>query len=232
MVSKGYNPGGVSLNLSSRQWHPFEEEELWNYELFTRADLLDNKLTLTSNLFYMDFKNAQYNIPVVLPDNLVQSYTINAEKAHSYGLELGLDYQVLDNLALKTSAGILRTEIDEISSNSAYEGKEFAKSPGYMFSIGASWDATEKLNLSGQVRHTDGYYSDIANTQAYVVDAYTIADARVSYDFHESLELYGYVKNIFDERTPTYLQQNRGIGGLEASMTMPRTFGVGIKGSF
>ncbi|TCQ78672.1 outer membrane receptor protein involved in Fe transport [Ochrobactrum sp. BH3] len=232
MVSKGYNPGGVSLNLSSRQWHPFEEEELWNYELFTRANLLDNKLTLTSNLFYMDFKNAQYNIPVVLPDNLVQSYTINAEKAHSYGLELGLDYQVLDNLALKTSAGILRTEIDEISSNSAYEGKEFAKSPGYMFSIGASWDATEKLNLSGQVRHTDGYYSDIANTQAYVVDAYTIADARVSYDFHESLELYGYVKNIFDERTPTYLQQNRGIGGLEASMTMPRTFGVGIKGSF
>lgn len=232
MVSKGYNPGGVSLNLSSRQWHPFEEEELWNYELFTRADLLDNKLTLTSNLFYMDFKNAQYNIPVVLPDNLVQSYTINAEKAHSYGLELGLDYQVLDNLALKTSAGILRTEIDEISSNSAYEGKEFAKSPGYMFSIGASWDATEKLNLSGQVRHTDGYYSDIANTQAYIVDAYTIADARVSYDFHESLELYGYVKNIFDERTPTYLQQNRGIGGLEASMTMPRTFGVGIKGSF
>ncbi|MDT6941432.1 TonB-dependent receptor [Brucella pseudogrignonensis] len=232
MVSKGYNPGGVSLNLSSRNWHYFEEEKLWNYELFTRANLLDDKLTLTSNVFYMDFKNAQYNIPVVLPDNLVQSYTINAEKAHAYGLELGLDYQIMDNLALKTSAGILRTKIDEITSNNSYKDNEFAKSPGYMFSVGASWDATEKLNVSGQVRHTDGYYSDIANTSTYIVDAYTIADARVSYDFHESVQLYGFVKNIFDERTPTYLQQNRGIGGLEASMTMPRTFGIGLKGSF
>ncbi|NNU63165.1 TonB-dependent receptor [Ochrobactrum soli] len=232
LVSKGYNPGGVSLNLNSRQWKPFEDETLWNYELLTRAKLLDDKLTLTGNLFYMDFKNAQYNIPVVVSPGVAQSYTINAEKAHAYGLEMGLDYQLLSNLTIKTSGGILRTEIDEISSNVSYEGNEFAKSPGYMFSIGASWDATEKLNISGQVRHTDGYYSDLANTPTYIVDAYTIADARVSYDFHESLQLYGYVKNIFDERTPTYLQQNRGIGGLEASMTMPRTFGVGIKGTF
>ncbi len=200
--------------------------------MFTRANLLDDKLTLTGNLFYMDFKNAQYNIPVVVSPGVAQSYTINAEKAHAYGLEMGLDYQLLSNLTIKTSAGILRTEIDEISSNVSYEGNEFAKSPGYMFSIGASWDATEKLNISGQVRHTDGYYSDLANTPIYVVDAYTIADARVSYDFHESLQLYGYVKNIFDERTPTYLQQNRGIGGIEASITTPRTFGVGIKGTF
>ncbi|MCS5516886.1 hypothetical protein NWF32_24265 [Pseudomonas qingdaonensis] len=46
------------------------------------------------------------------------------------------------------------------------------------------------------------------------------------------MELYGYVKNVFDDRSATYLQQNRGIGGTEASMTTPRMFGVGVKGSF
>ncbi len=40
------------------------------------------------------------------------------------------------------------------------------------------------------------------------------------------------VKNIFDERSPTYMQQNRGIGGIEASMTEPRMYGLGIKGTF
>lgn len=239
LVSRGYNPGGVSLylnttNPASSKWNKFDEETLWNYELFTRAEVLDNKLVLNANLFYMDMKNAQYNIPVVLPNNIVQSYTINAEKAHAYGLEIGADYRILDNLTLKSSAGILRTKIDEISSNASYEDNEFAKSPGYMLGFGASWDVTEKFNVSGNVRHTDGYYSDVANTKAYWVGAYTIADARMSYDFTEKFQLYGFVKNIFNERAPTSLQATRGISGAttQASMTMPRTFGIGIKGSF
>lgn len=231
LISRGYNPGGVALNITGREWVPFEEEKIWNYELFTRASLLDGKLGVTSNLFYMDMENAQYNIPMVI-SGVTYSYTINAERAHAYGLELGADYQILDNLVLKGSLGLLKTEIDEMSSKVAYEGNEFAKSPGYMYSFGASWDVTDKFNVSAQVRHLDGYYSDIANTANYAIDPYTLADVRASYKFRDELELYGYVKNVFDERSPTYIQQNRGIGGIEASMTEPRMFGVGLKGSF
>lgn len=232
LVSRGYNPGGVSLNLNAGRWQPFEEESIWNYELFTRATLLDDRLTVNSNLFYMDFKNAQYTIPVVISPGVTQSYTINAEEAHAYGLEIGADYQLLDNLTLKGSAGVLRTKIDRIASNVAYEGNEFAKSPGYMITLGVSWDVTEKFNLSGQVRHLDGYYSDTANTAAYAIEPYTIADIRASYKLNDNMEAYGYVKNVFDERAPTYMQQNRGIGGIEASMTAPRMFGIGVKGTF
>jgi len=232
LVSQGYNPGGVSLNLTSRQWASYKKETLWNYELFMRTSLLDDRLKLNSNIFYMDFKDAQYNIPVVISPGVVQAYTINAEKAHSYGLELGMDYQILDNLSLRASAGLLRTEIEEISYNRVYEGNEFTRSPGYSLSAGFSWDVTEKFNIAADIRHIDGYYSDLENRSVYLVDAYTIADLRLAYDFDEKLELYGYVKNLFDERKPTYLRENRGIGGIEASMTMPRTFGVGIRGSF
>lgn len=232
MVNRGYNPGGVSLNLTSGQWLPFKEETLWNYELFTRANLFNDRLTVSGNLFYMDFKNAQYNIPVVISTGVVQTYTINADKAHAYGLEVGGDYRLLDNLTLKASAGLLQTRIDRISSNVSYTGKEFAKSPGYMLSFGASWDVTEKFNVNGNVRHLDGYYSDIANTPIYVIKPYTIADVRLSYQVADNLQLYGYVKNIFDTRAPTYMQQNRGIGGTEASMTEPRMFGVGLRGTF
>ena len=231
MVSRGYNPGGVSLNMSSKQWQTFDDESIWNYELFARASLLDDRLHLNGNLFYMDMRDAQYNIPVVISSGLTQSYTINAEKAHAYGVELSADYRVLDNLVLKASAGALKTRIDDIDSNSSYAHNEFARSPGYTLSFGPSWDITERLNLNAQVRHLDGYYSDVANTKSYAVDSYTITDTRMSYRFNDHVQLYGYVKNVFDDRSPTYLQQNRGIGGIEASMTEPRTLGIGIKGT-
>jgi outer membrane receptor protein involved in Fe transport len=234
LVSRGYNPGGVSLQFATTpaEWHEFEEETIWNYELFTRANLLGDRLILSSNIFYMDFKNAQYNIPVEISSGVYETYTINAEKAHAYGLEIGVDYLLLDNLTIKASAGVLRTEIDEMASNVALEGNEFAKAPGYMLSLGASWNATEKLAISGQVRHTDGYYSNISNTAAYAVGSYTVADARASYDFTDAFQVYGFVKNIFDERAPTYMQQNRGVGGVEAAITTPRMFGLGVRGNF
>lgn len=232
LVNRGYNPGGVSLNLTAGRWQPFKEETLWNYELFTRASLMDNRLNLNGNLFYTDFRNAQYFIPVVLATGVVQSYAINAEKAHAYGFEVNADYRLLDNLTIKAGAGVLRTEIDKMSANVSYEGNEFAKSPGYMLSFGVSWDVTSKLNLTAQLRHTDGYYSDVANTRLYQIEPYTIADFRASYQVTDNLQAYGYIKNIFDERAPTYMQQNRGIGGTEASMTAPRMFGAGLKGTF
>ena len=231
LISRGYNPGGTALNLSTGEFVDFDKETLWNYELFTRANLLDDRLMLTGNLFYMDMKNAQYNIPVDLP-GITGSYTVNAEAAHAYGLEVGATYMVLDNLTLKAGAGLLKTEIEKMSTNTSYEGNEFAKSPGYMVSFGASWDVTEAFNISGQVRHLDGYYSDIANASDYVIDPYTVADVRASYQFRPELEVYGYVKNIFDERAPTHMKANRAIGGTEASMTTPRIFGIGIKGTF
>ncbi|MFD2249540.1 outer membrane receptor protein involved in Fe transport [Pseudochelatococcus lubricantis] len=233
LVSRGYNPGGVALNLSSGRWLTFKDESLWNYELFTRTSILDGRLNLNGNLFYTDFKNAQYNIPVVISPGVFESYTINAEKAHSYGLEVGFDYRVLDSLTLRAGAGLLSTEIEEVSSNPDYAGNEFPKAPGYMFSLGASWDVTDKFNVSADLRHTGGSYSNVANSAEYKVKSYTIANAQASYQVHEHLQVYGYVRNVFDERAPTYLQQNRSVtGGIEASMTMPRTFGVGVKGAF
>ncbi|KAF1071785.1 MAG: Pesticin receptor [Pseudomonas citronellolis] len=232
MISRGYNPGGVSLNLSSKRFEEFDDERMWNYELFARASLLDDRLHLNGNLFYMDMKDAQYNIPVVISSGVTQSYTINAEKAHAYGLELSADYRVLDSLTLKASAGTLRTRIDSIDANSSYAHNEFARSPGYSISFGPSWDITDRLNLNAQVRHIDGYYSDVANTKAYAIDSYTVTDSRLSYRFNNQEELYIYAKNLFYYRSLSFMQVNRAICGTIASMTHSRTLDVGVKFSF
>ncbi|ADO42409.1 TonB-dependent receptor [Ketogulonicigenium vulgare Y25] len=232
MISRGYNPGGLTLNLSSKAWQEFEAETIWNYELFSRATLLEERLFLTTNIFYMDYEDQQYNIAVEVSPGVTQSYTINAEQAHSYGLEVGLDFAASDTLKLRASAGLLRTGIDEVTANSSYEGNEFAKSPSYTLALGADWQATEALSIAGSIRAFGGYYSDIANTEAYVVDDYALADLQAAYRFDNGLEIYGYVNNVFDERVPTAMQYNRTGGGIEASITTPRTVGLGVRGTF
>ncbi|WP_273688948.1 TonB-dependent receptor [Ketogulonicigenium vulgare] len=232
MISRGYNPGGLTLNLSSKEWQEFDAEKIWNYELFSRATLLEERLFLTTNIFYMDYEDQQYNIAVEVSPGVTQSYTINAEQAHSYGLEVGLDFAASDTLKLRASAGLLRTGIDEVTANSSYEGNEFAKSPSYTLALGADWQATEALSIAGSIRAFGGYYSDIANTEAYVVDDYALADLQAAYRFDNGLEIYGYVNNVFDERVPTAMQYNRTGGGIEASITTPRTVGLGVRGTF
>jgi len=232
MVSRGYNPGGMTLNFTSKTWEEFDDETITNYELFSRATLLENRLFLTTNLFYMDYRDAQYNVAVEVSPSVFQTYTINAEEAHAYGLELGLDYRPTDTLNLRASAGLLKSNVDEITGNTAFEGNVFAKSPEVTLSLGADWAATEKFSIGGQVRHVGGYFSDIGNTEAYEVDSYTLTDLQASYAIRDGVELYGYVNNVFDERTPTFMQFNRTGGGTEASVTMPRTVGIGLRGTF
>lgn len=233
LVSKGYNPGGVSLDFGySREWTEFDAETVWNYELFTRAELLDGRLMLTGNLFTMDYSNAQHNIPHLV-DGITYLQTVNAQDARAYGLELGADWRATEALTLRGSLGLLHTEFERFDQMPDYVGNEFARAPGKMLTLGASWDVSDRLNLGGQVRYVDGYYSNTANTPAYAVDAITLVDVNASYKVNDRVELYGYVNNLFDERSPVLLEPARGnVVFTQGSMSAPRMAGIGIRGTF
>ncbi|RUA22714.1 TonB-dependent receptor [Billgrantia gudaonensis] len=40
LVNKGYNPGGINLSFARQDYVAFDEESVWNYELFSRAVFL------------------------------------------------------------------------------------------------------------------------------------------------------------------------------------------------
>lgn len=227
LVKRGYNPGGVSLDFTgSKDYLKFDEETLWDYELFARARLLDDKLHLNANLFYMDISDAQryFQETVGATTNV---YVLNAEKAHSYGLEVGADYQVLDNLRVKGGFGLLQTEVEEFSARPAYEGNDFNRAPSYNFSAGVDYNILPELLWSVNARYTDGYYSDTANTSSQWVKGFGLINTRLTYDVMDDVALYGYVNNILDERTPTMFHARYG-----AYMTEPRMFGAGVKVKF
>ncbi len=234
LVSKGYNPGGVNLSLANRNYLTFSDETVWNYELFSRARFLNGRLAVTGNLFYSDYHNSQRLLPDYLNGKQYGSVAVNADRAEAYGLELGVDSLILDNLRLRAGVGLLHTEIGTFTdaAGKSYKGNEFGNAPGYMLNFGADWDIVPQIRLMAELRHTDGYYSTDENKAAYAVKSYTIANTRVIYTPFKMLELYGYVNNILDKRAATYLSDDRSVGGIVANMTEPRTFGVGMKVSF
>lgn len=233
LVNKGYNPGGVSLNLQTGKYAAFDPETVWNYELFGRASLLDDRLFLNANLFYSDFSDAQRYVQVSIPELVGQSITVNAEKARSYGLELGVDYQILDSLKANASVGLLHTEITKFTNAIAnYEGSEFGRAPSHMISVGLDWAITPELTVGGDVKYTGGYYSSDENDAATKIDSYTTANLRANYQLHDNFNVFAYVNNVFDSADPTFMSYNRSVGGIEATVQPPREFGLGVRATF
>ncbi len=233
MVSKGYNPGGVVLGLSSQEWIEFDEETSMNYEIFARTQAFNNRLGLTANLFYTVYEDMQRYVTSEVVDGYYEAVTVNAEEAHAYGFELGVDFQATDTLDLKASLGLLKTETDVFTSSYGdYSGNSFSNAPSSTFSLSADWDVHPNVTLSGNFRYSGSYYSDDENTDDAEIDAYSVTDLRASYTPTEKLELYAYVNNVFGEDAVTSMRYSRSITAYEATVVQPREIGLGLQVNF
>ncbi|PHM25307.1 outer membrane receptor protein involved in Fe transport [Xenorhabdus ehlersii] len=233
LISKGYAPGGTGVNFSGHSYYTFAPEKAWNYELFARGNALNNRLLVTGNIFYTDYKGFQSSVEDYTEDRPNGSILVNADKAVTYGLELGADYRVLDNLRLRGGLGLLHTEIKKFADyrGNLFEGKKFAKAPGYMFNVGADWNIIEKVRLSGDLRYVDRYFSNDQNDPELRVSSYLVSNLRLSYNPTNYLELFAYGNNIFDRRAPTQKYNDRKAG-TSGYMLEPREVGIGMKVRF
>ncbi|KJZ18612.1 TonB-dependent receptor [Loktanella sp. S4079] len=233
MIAHGYNPGGVTLGFSSQEWVEFDEETSVNFEVFGRTEVMDNRLGLTANLFYTKFDDMQRYVTSEAVDGYFEAVTVNAEAAHSYGLELGFDFEPSDVLRVKGNLGLLETETEEFTNASVdYSGNSFGNAPSSTFSLSADWQVVPDITLSGRIRHTGSYYSDDENTEAAKIDAYTVADTRVVFTPRDNVELYGYVNNVFGEDAVTSMRFSRTLAEYEATMVQPREIGLGVQVTF
>jgi len=227
LVSRGFNPGGVTVLWSNGATNYFDEEYVWNYELFARAMCMDNRLTLNANLFYMDYADYQLNYYAGTYGTSVVYGIANAEKAESYGLELSADYLATDRLRLNAGLGLLHTEIKQFDKAGGIdaEGAAFMRSPDVTLSLGADYDVFEGFTVGGRVRYVGEYKSEDTNDSLSAGD-YTVCDVKASYEYGP-FTVYGYVNNLFDE---FYTISELAIG--RAIVGNPREFGAGVQYSF
>ena len=226
-ISKGYNAGGAGIYFDTNNAfavvdYDFKEETSWTYEIYSRQQFLQGKLSSSQNLFYSRYKDLQlaYSSNGNYDSDL--SYLIaNVDKVNTWGFEQGLTAILSDELTLSGSLGLLNTEIVEFSSDRSLEGNDLAIAPSVTSSISLDWrkdNWTTNLNF----RYSGAYYTYPNNASASKTDAYVVANARATYQMGDA-QWFASINNIFDEDAIIYQRSTSAV------LLQPRTFLVGVE---
>lgn len=221
--TEGYRPGGVDLDINGGGVTTYDSEHTKNYELSYKGQLLENRLTVNANLFWIDWADMQ-----TPGSSDIRSGTYNAGESTVYGGELEMNWYATDRLELFWAMGYAKTEFDDFVTGLAdYTGNEFASAPELTNSIGGYWRFND-LQIGAEASYRDSYFDDISNS--YEVASLTLVNFTAAYTLGQ-LELKGYINNAFDQ--VTQIRSDLVIEGEPlVLLSDPRTFGLSASVSF
>ena len=233
--SEGYRPGflnrpggRVSQDGSYTVPFSFGTDDVTNYELGWKLDLLDNTLRFNGDLFFVEIEDMQIGIFDPSITNLF--FSDNAADAEVTGLEGEITWVPASVMGLTLSGGfsLLDTEItDSFVTNFVVEGSELAFAPDFQAAATAryEWDLA-----SGKVAHVmlNGSYSDEVNTDIVAANSTTL-DSWSLWNFTTGISddqwtAEVYVENLADERAE--ISGNAIFNRDRITVARPRTIGL------
>ena len=238
LISRGYKVGGFNAdNALPTNLQEFDTEYLWNYEVGSKTNWLDNSLQTQVSVFFQQRDEAQIkgNRTVSNPGGGTSffDFTANADEAYSYGLEAEARWSVNSSTTLFGSLGLLNTKLKD--SNAAFDGRDAAQSPNYQYTIGANFNHGKGWFSGLDVEGKDVYFFSDSHDQKS--DAYTLLNARVGYKTKDwNVTLWG--RNLTDQDTYVrgfYFGNDPRIGYAAATYTQlgaPRQIGITAKLNF
>ena len=251
-VSRGYKAGGFA-NLGFGQYEP---EFNWAYHLGSKNSFFDDRLTMSSEIFFYDYKDLQ----IVQIDGL-EIRTENAQ-AEIWGVDLETVLMPIDALELSAKVGYLDAEateylsIDPIDANrnlqlrncqifadspcpplTDYSGNTLPRSPEWSITLSASYTFYPANGTYGsltprvQYYWQDDTYYRIYNDPLDEQEAYHLTDIKLTWRSPtEAWTVETFVNNLEDD----YVYQNLIIGPRLTGSTQnawygaPRTWGVRV----
>ncbi|PHZ86567.1 TonB-dependent receptor [Paremcibacter congregatus] len=247
-VSKGFKSGGFGAapESAAAATTPLAPETAWNYEIGTKADLVDGTLRLNLAAFYTDYQNLQFQRFGTLLDGQITPFgvfrTRNAASAKIYGLEAEATWVPAENLYISGIYSYMHTEADFDFSpyysippaTADIRTKPLTRAPSHKFSINldyshpAPWGGELAYHID--YRYTGDQRGDVVS-DATLQPAFGLSDASVSWTSPESqweFSLWG--KNIFDEK---YVSHIYIVGpGDIAAFGDPRMYGAAVTWRF
>lgn len=223
-LQRGYRSGGTSFNIARGQVFAFEPEFTDNAEFAWRWQPVDMPLSLSANLYYIDWQDKQ--VLANFGINTYDYHTVNAGRSHLYGTEIELQYQLHASVETYLAYGHARTQYDQFdlvagASVTDYSGKSFSYAPKNTLSAGLNWYPSDgwSLNLNGNYRSS--MLLEPGNPE--ILAARTLLNARLAWQKNNwTLSLYG--QNLTDKRYVQYTwvdEPNEIVG-------MPRVVGIAV----
>lgn len=254
MIAKGFRPGGLVPSVPAATCGPqlptgvtvdetrsFQSDSLWNYELGTKTEWLDKRLTLNVAVFDIKWKDIQQNILLACGFQ----YRANAGAAYSRGGEMELNARPIAQLELSAGLGYQNAKITESSAFSPQRpGDPVFEVPDWTGNASVAW--TQPLQAGWRmVSSLDFAYvgrsfsaNNLQNVNGVFETrerpSYEIVDARVAFN-HANWEVALVGKNLSNEHAN--LGDNRSIaaetpGRPRLLVNQPQTVGLEFRTSF
>lgn len=176
-----------SGNLLSSDMEP---ETTKNYEIGTKWDLLNDRLSLTADVFRTEKENARVQVDTT-------SYE-NAGKTRVQGVELSASGKITDKWQVFAGYAFMDSEqVDGGPMGRANDGNELPNTPKNSASLWTTYQVTPKLTIGGGAFYVDNVYGSVANTT--MVDSYVRYDAMAAYKLTKNVDLQLNVQNLTNE---------------------------------
>lgn len=198
-------PGGAPGPIGSNYVVPFDlqTDEITNYEIGWKTDMLDGNLRFNGSVFYVDISKLQTTIFDPSISNLF--FSDNAADAEVIGLEGDVTWLASEGLTVGAAFSFLDTEITKVltPTDDVIKGDSLAFAPEfqgnlyarYEWGFGRDWTG----HVMGNVNHSDEMYSDIITINRDKIDSWTMAGLSAG----ATNDTWGaelYVDNVTDER--------------------------------
>ena len=236
-IASGFRAGGSNLfNPDPNIQRSYDPDETHNFEVGAKGDLIDKLLSFDLSLYYIDWKNLQ--VTLVDPTNNL-TYTSNAGKARSDGVELSLGSKPSSGLSLAATAvfddAVLKQDFPSNTSAYGIAGDRLPFASRFSGSLSADQGFPLSANIVGHVGGTFSYVGDRIGTFAPTSDrqrypSYTKFDVRAGAEF-DTWKLDLYVNNVTDQRGLL----GGGIGTFPPNAftyIRPRTIGMSLNKDF
>jgi len=208
---------GKAINLPSfdqnrqnsiDQLHPdLEPEIIRSYEINYISEIFP-RLTLNASVFLNTLENLITRIVEVKPDNTYQTWSGNAGKMQTRGMEITVNAEPIDNFRLELSGSFQETK----DKRDAYKNIEVANSPKFLGYLKASYVAHKfSISLTGNyVDEMESYWDEtiknpdntFGNRVGDRVKAYLLlsSNIRINDLFLDGLYLNFKCSNLFDKK--------------------------------
>ncbi len=248
-ASKGFKAGGTQTTGTAQLRNEYDPEELRNYELGWKAELLDRRVRLDASAFYMDWKSVQQFIRFQFIDpvtGLLRGVTgvDNATSAKSKGGELSVEALVTERVRLGGQVGYLDAKygqytnalIDGTVINAS--GKRLINAPEWTLGAHAEYGWPVAAGLDAFVRAEWLHRSEqLSNTFAlryevypFISPSYDVANLRAGVS-GERWSVNVYAENALDEKYFQNAYEKAFYSGVQVEPSV-RTFGIDFRYRF
>ena len=163
-AARGFRPGGVNqqipqgigCNLTAETYGP---DSIWNYEVGEKAKLLDNRLTINADVYYIRWSSVQQ----LINQGCGYPLTQNAGVANSYGPELEVNARLTPELTLTASGTYTHAALASVTpaltaaNPSFVAGAPILNIPNYTASASLNYAVPVTADYKAVARITESY---------------------------------------------------------------------------